>query len=329
MLRGLVKARDAHLDMLRGSSIESFDESGRSFDNVELKELVSQRLKRIGRFQIERELGRGGFSVVFLAYDPILHRHVALKIPRPEVLLTASVRPRFDREAQAVARLTHPHLVPLYEVGEAGLIAYIVSAYCPGPSLAAWLKARGKPVPPKTAAKVVIELAEAIQYAHSQCVLHRDIKPSNVLLEPVHGADVNAWDDSGDELPFVPKIIDFGLARVDDQITAETQTGMSMGTLGYMSPEQAAGHHDNIGTATDVYGLGTILFEMLTGRGLFAASSNAEILRRTIDDDPPRPSKLTRGISTDLEAICLKCLEKSQPPDTKRPPSWQMTCEGI
>ncbi len=134
----------------------------------------------IGRFEIVRELGRGGFGVVFLAHDDLLNRHVALKVPRPEVLITAEVRERFDREAQAAARLTHPHLVPVHEVGQVGPIIYIVSAYCPGPNLRQWLDEHGQSLSPRRAAQLVASLAEAVHYAHGQGVLHRDIKPSNV-----------------------------------------------------------------------------------------------------------------------------------------------------
>src|SRR5262249_24922651 len=139
---------------------------------------------RIGRFEVRRELGRGSFGVVFLAYDPRLCRQVALKVPRPEVLQTSDLRRRFEREARAAAGLDPPNIVPVFEAGEEASVAYIASAYCPGPTLAAWLKAQEDPVAPQLAARIVFKLAQAIAHAHSRGVLHRDLKPGNVIMEP-------------------------------------------------------------------------------------------------------------------------------------------------
>lgn len=272
-------------------------------------------LHRLGRFTIERELGRGGLGVVFLAYDPVLQRRVALKVPRPEVLLTPDVRARFDRESQAAARLTHPNLLPVYEVGRAGPVSYLVTAYCAGPNLATWLQEApdrsARDIRPREAAFLVKQLADAVHYAHTQGVLHRDIKPSNVLLDPAVSS--TAIDDAASisqALGWVPKLVDFGLARVEGLTGSETRSGITLGTLGYMSPEQAAGRSSAIGPATDVYGLGTILYELLTGRGPFSGLSEAECLRRMLEDDPPRPRQLVPDVPLDLEAICLHCLEK-------------------
>jgi len=274
------------------------------------------QLQRLGRFTIERELGRGGLGVVFLAHDPILHRRVALKVPRPEVLLTSGVRARFDREGQAAARLTHPNLVPVYEVGHAGPISYIVTAYCAGPNLATWLEEQaispGHAVGSQDSAILVKQLAEAVHYAHTQGVLHRDIKPSNVLLDPLVSKDtVAAASPSSPLTGWTPKLVDFGLARIEGLAGGETRRGTVLGTLGYMSPEQAAGHASEISATTDVYGLGTILYELLTGRGPFIGMSEAECLRQMIEVDPPRPRQLNPRTSVDLEAICLKCLQKN------------------
>lgn len=269
-------------------------------------------LRQLGRFTIQRELGRGGFSVVFLAHDPVLNREVALKVPRPEVLITEGVRLRFDREAQAVARLTHPNLVPLFEVGEAGAIAYIVSAYCAGPTLAQLLHERGGPVAPRAAARMVEQLADAVHYAHTQGVLHRDIKPGNVLLEPVAMVtNVQAASGTQENLPFVPKLVDFGLAKLDDGDRVETRAGTALGTPGYMAPEQVDGQVAAMGPATDVYGLGVLLYESLTGVRPFIGSNDTDTFRRILSEDPPRPTSRVRTVPRDLEAICLKCLEKS------------------
>jgi hypothetical protein len=160
--------------------------------------------QQLGRFVIERELGVGGHGVVLLAFDPVLKRQVALKVPRSEDMMSAELRRRFLNEARAAARLTHPNLVSVYEVGEAGRVGYIASAYCPGPSLATWLRKKIGLLAPRPAARLIKQLAEAMHYAHSQGVLHRDIKPSNVLLEPtIAGGELEAIPD--DEFPYVPK----------------------------------------------------------------------------------------------------------------------------
>lgn len=265
-------------------------------------------LQRLGRFQIERELGRGGLGVVFLARDPVLQRRVALKVPRPEALLTQEARLRFTREAQAAARLTHPNLVAVHEVGQAGPVTYIVSALCEGPNLATWLAGHKAPPSPRLAARLVERLAEAVHYAHSLGILHRDIKPSNILLEPTMRGSTGGREDN--ELGFIPKLADFGLARVEDLGGQETQTGAVLGTPGYMSPEQAEGRGSSIGAATDVYGLGTVLYELLVGRGPFAEDSGGNVLYRVIHEEPKRPRELVPNVPRDLEAICLKCLEK-------------------
>ena len=137
---------------------------------------------RLGRFEIGKTLGQGGFGIVYLARDPTLGREVALKVPRPEVLITLDGRRRFLREARAAAGLDHPNIVTVLEVGEAGPVCYIASAYCAGPTLSGWLKARIEPVPPRFAARLLASLSDAVQHAHDRGVLHRDIKPSNVIL---------------------------------------------------------------------------------------------------------------------------------------------------
>ena len=194
-------------------------------DGAQTSSDVSQ-LKRVGRFLIEREVGRGGLGVVFLAVDPRLGRKVAVKIPHFSALFSDVLRRRFLREAEAAARLSHPHLVALHEVGEDGPICYLASEYCAGPTLAEWLRERKTPVPVRQVAARAAQLADAVQHAHSRGVLHRDIKPSNVLLEETTVDGGQAVANEASEV--VPKLTDFGMAKLLEQSGGETRTGESL-----------------------------------------------------------------------------------------------------
>jgi WD40 repeat protein len=280
-------------------------------------------LTRLGRFEIQRELGRGGCGVVFLAYDPKLRRPVALKVPRTEALFTSELRARFQHEARAAAALDHPNLVPVYEAGEEGSLCYIASAYCPGITLAAWLKERSEPVPYRLAAQLLLTLAEAMDYAHRQGVLHRDLKPSNIMLEKDEGGRMKDEKEPPSSSSFilhpssfVPKITDFGLAKlVDGEPGATTmpfltQSGAVLGTPSYMAPEQAGGQSKAAGPAADVYALGAILYELLTGRPPFKADTPLETLLLVRTSEPVSLARLRQHVPRDLETICLKCLRK-------------------
>lgn len=268
----------------------------------------------IGRFVIRRELGRGGHGVVFLAYDPKLKREVALKVPRPETLHNAEMRSRFRREAEGAARLEHPHLISLYEAGEIGPVCYLVSAYCPGPTLAAWLRAHLRPIPAADAVRLIAPLADAVDYMHGQGILHRDIKPANVILQfpSCDIGDTRIWDGADYDLQrAIPKITDFGLVHLGEEATLQTQTGAVLGTPGYMSPEQAEGKRDEVGPATDIHALGVLLYELLTGRPPFRGTTDLDTLRQVISDDPVPPRHLRNDVPRDLETVVLKCLEKN------------------
>jgi len=269
----------------------------------------SKRPDCIDRFRIIRELGRGGQGIVFLAIDPVLGRQVALKVPRPEALVLPEIRRRFVREAQATARLTHPNIVAVHEAGELGTLCYLTADFCDGPTLAAWLRARQGGVAPRAAARMIAKLADAVEYAHARNVIHRDLKPGNVLLQ--RGATAPAVVTSADDLDeYEPRLTDFGLAKLFEQEGDDTATGTMLGTLAYTSPEQAEGRTHDVGPATDIFSLGSMLYELLVGHSPHRGLSEADTLRRIVSEEPLAPRQLQRGIARDLEAICLKCLEK-------------------
>ncbi len=265
---------------------------------------------QLGRFVVKRELGRGGFGIVYLAFDSVLKRDVALKLPRLEASLAPELRERFLREARAAAGLDHPNLIPVFDVGELGPFCYLVSAYCDGPSLQTWLRRRDEPVAPRTAAALVARLADAVQYIHGRGILHRDIKPGNVLLEPARGGGADGPEDGAPPLDLIPRLTDFGLAKLREHAGAETTTGPALGTPQYMAPEQAAGRNRQIGPATDVYALGVILYELLTGQPPFRGDTALVLFRRVQEEEPLPVRRLRSQVPRDLETICLKCLEK-------------------
>lgn len=248
--------------------------------------------QQLGPYLLEAELGRGGMGVVWRARDPALERPVAIK-----VLLAPLGGPdevaRVRREALAQARLRHPSIVGLHAVGTtpAGQ-PYLVLDLVEGESLAARL-ARGGPLAPRAAAEVVVRLARAVEYAHGRGVLHRDLKARNVLLDP-----------AGE-----PVLIDFGLAALDGRRSL-TATGEVLGTPGCLAPEQAAADRGRVGPRTDVYGLGVVLFEALTGRPPFEGRDVIGLLSAVLERPAPPPSSLRPGIDPALDAVALRCLEK-------------------
>jgi eukaryotic-like serine/threonine-protein kinase len=294
-----------------GSSLRAVHECQRLLEAVwpRTAPLSLELPRRFGRYLIERELGRGAFGVVFLASDTVLGRRVALKVPRPETLVTPEVRRRFLREAEAASRLDHPHIVPVYDVGEVGPVCYIASAYCEGSTLADWLRRNSAAVPLVSAARLVAKLAAAVGHAHERGILHRDLKPSNILLQrldvraPLNGEECSAHH-------CLPRICDFGLARLLDQESHETRSGVPIGSPGYMAPEQAAGRLREHGPATDVYALGVILYELLAGRPPQRGETDLETLRLVTDQEPASPRDFRPGLPRDLETIVLKSLEK-------------------
>ena len=242
-----------------------------------------------------REIGKGGMGAVYLARDEALGREVAIKVSRATSRSSPEGRARFDREAMLMARLDHPNIVTIYDMGEQDGSFYIVLEYVDGGDLSRRLRDRAWP--PDEAARLVATLARAMDYAHSRGILHRDLKPSNIL-----------FDKDG-----TPKITDFGLAKLigeQQEDAADTAEGTIMGTPSYMSPEQARGEIRRIGPATDIHALGAILYELLAGRRPFEGGTLAEMLMQVREYQPEPPSRWRPGLPRDLDAICLKCLEK-------------------
>ena len=247
-------------------------------------------------------------------------RQVAIKTPHPEVLLNIEMRERFLREGVAAARLTHPNIVSVLEVGRSGPLCYIVSAYSDGQSLATLLENAGSGLSPRLAARWVAELADAVEHAHRHGVLHRDLKPGNVVLDSVPltaAEEFVGWqpqpagqeeDESFADL--VPMLTDFGLAKLMDIEDVRTRTGALLGTPAYLAPEQVDPELGTAGPRSDVYGLGAILYECLTGQRLFESANQASLLRHIAAGDVTPPRRVHAELPRDLEAICLRALAR-------------------
>lgn len=248
---------------------------------------------RLGKFRLQSELGAGSFGYVFRAWDTELQRTVAVKIQRAGSLANEEETNRFMQEARSVAQLQHPGIVSLHEIGQTeDGVCYLVTEYIEGPTLETLLQSG--PQNPRFAATFLAEVAEALQYAHAHGVIHRDLKPSNILIDPDNH----------------PHLMDFGLAKRSAGDLSMTSDGRIMGTPAYMSPEQARGESHTVDGRTDIYSLGVILYEMLTGVRPFHGEKRLLIMQ-VLEDDPRPPRRLNENVPRDLETICLKAMAKS------------------
>ena len=245
---------------------------------------------RVGHFELLEKLGSGAAGDVWKARDTRLQRFVAVKIPRNRHLSDDEIR-RFLREGQAAAQLNHENIVRVHEVNRSGSLVFIVSEFVDGSDLKRKLRSQGTDI--RTTVEICAQLAEALHHAHQHGVIHRDFKPANVLL------------GENDK----PKIADFGLAKWSEDSSEVTLGGQVLGTPAYMSPEQARGGSFKVDSRTDIYSLGVILYETLTGKVPFMEDQNT-LLSRVINEEPPMPRTLATNVPRDLETICLKCLEK-------------------
>src|SRR5213083_2720929 len=245
-----------------------------------------------GDYELQEEIGRGGQGVVYRARQKSLNRTVALKIIVLGHWATARHLKRFRLEAEAAASLNHPSIVPIHEVGERDGCCYFSMNFVEGGQLDQVV--RDTPMSIRQAAELIAKVARTVHYAHEHGILHRDIKPGNILL-----------DQKGE-----PHLTDFGLARLIETESTVTRTMEVLGTPSYMAPEQAVGNNDAVSSVTDVYGLGAVFYQLLTGQPPFAGGTTYETIKLLLDTEPRQPRVLNPKIDRDLSTICLKCLEK-------------------
>jgi len=271
------------------------------------------RLPHLDKYQLLEKVGQGAFGTVYRARDGELDRIVAVKIPRSGRFISADEEDRFLREARSVARLNHPGIVAVYDVGRYDDFPFIVTEYVDGVTLDELLHSHRPQF--REAAMLIAELADALQHAHERGVIHRDLKPANVMLESASGRSASGTESkSSNDSSSMPgydraRLMDFGLARREGVDVAVTLEGQVLGTPAYMSPEQARGESSSVDERSDVYSLGVVLHEMLSGVLPFRGTMRM-LLHQVVHDEPPPPRKFNSRVPYELDTICLKCLEK-------------------
>ena len=250
------------------------------------------RVRYFGDYELVEEIARGGMGVVYKARQVSLNRTVALKMILAGDFSSPATIERFQTEAEAAARLEHPHIVPIYEIGTHESQHYFSMRFVEGGTLTQAI--RREKFTPRRAAELMIKVARAVHHAHQRGILHRDLKPGNILL-----------DAAGE-----PHVADFGLAKLLEHDSALTQSAVVLGTPSYMAPEQAEGHMKEATTAVDIYSLGAIFYELLTGRPPFTGASALDVLMQVREREPASPQSLKPELDRDVAVICLKCLEK-------------------
>src|SRR5262245_43795642 len=276
-----------------GLSDSAFDGGSGERESITARQPAAS-LGRFGRYELLEEIAQGGMGVVYRARDTALNRAVALKMILAGQFASEREVKRFRAEAEAAARLDHPNIVPIYEVGEQDGRPFYSMKFMEGGTLTERLAASQTPLDSRQTAALLVKLARAVHHAHQRAILHRDLKPGNILL-----------DAQGE-----PHVSDFGLAKCLDSAEGLTLSGAMLGSPSYMSPEQAAGKTERLTTASDTYSLGALLYQLLTGSPPFEAATPLATMKRVMEEEPRKPSALNPAVDRDLETVCLKCLEK-------------------